>query len=111
MEVKDLIVYVPFAERLFRILKGDGLNLTSEDIEDGYVDYLYYDVYDIQELSDIEDGGLVLLEKEIHEEFNDLSELIIRVLNMGGIFGEYSGLSYQILSGKEYWTELIAAER
>ena len=103
----DLIVYVPNVEELFCISEGDGCNLTDEDIKAGYEDYLYYDVYNIQELSDVEDGGMVLLEKSIPEEFNNLSEIIERTLNMGGIFG----LSYQILSGEEYWKKLIGEVR
>lgn len=99
----DLIVYVPSEEKLFRISEGDGCNLTEEDIKAGYEDYLYYDVYDIQELSYVEDGGMVLLKKPILKEFRTLSDIIERTLNMGGIFG----LSYKILSGEEYWKELI----
>lgn len=99
----DLIVYVPNVEKLFRISEGDGCNLTDEDIKAGYEDYLYYDVYNIQELSDVEDGGMVLLEKYVSEEFNNISEIIERTLNMGGIFG----LSYQILSGEKYWKKLV----
>ena len=102
----DLIVYVPNAEKLFRISEGDGCNLTDEDIKAGYEDYLYYDVYNIQELSDVEDGGMVLLEKYVSEEFDNISEIIERTLNMGGIFG----LSYQILSGEKYWKKLVGEE-
>lgn len=102
----DLIVYVPNVEKIFRISEGDGCNLTDEDIKAGYEDYLYYDVYDIQELSEVEDGGEVLLEKYVSEEFNNISEIIERTLNMGGIFG----LSYQILSGEKYWKKLVGEE-
>ena len=46
---------------------GDGSNLHQEDIDNGYVDYLYYDTYlNLFTYRDGEeyDGGLILLERE-----------------------------------------------
>lgn len=50
----------------WHISEGTGDNLTQEDIDDGYVDYIYYDYYEC--LDDVKDdaacdGGMILLEK------------------------------------------------
>ena len=50
----------------FKIQEGTGDNLLQEDINEGYVDYIYYDYY--SSLSDIDegdphDGGMYMLTK------------------------------------------------
>lgn len=69
----------------YHISEGTGDNLLQEDIDLGYVDYIYYDYY--QTLQDIHcdqafDGGMILLEKlyadmtteEILNKFADFEE-------------------------------------
>ena len=50
----------------FYIREGTGDNLSQEDIDNGYVDYIYYDIFetlnDVHE-DNIKDGGFILLEK------------------------------------------------
>ena len=43
----DLFLYVPEARQAIRIAEGSGDNLHQEDIEDGYVDYIYYEQHGI----------------------------------------------------------------
>ena len=58
-------------ETAFHIQEGTGDNLTQEDVENGYNDYVYYDVYytdkPLEELADEnpdpDDGGEALTEK------------------------------------------------
>lgn len=59
-------------ETVFHIQEGTGDNLTEEDVENGYNDYVYYDVYHtdkpLKELAeaddmDADDGGEALTEK------------------------------------------------
>ena len=50
----------------WHIQEGTGDSLTEEDIEEGYVDYIYYDYYEC--LDDVNedsayDGGMILLKK------------------------------------------------
>ena len=50
--------------RIYRILEGTGDALEQDDIEDGYVDYIYIDIYDhMSDIvdNDIIDGGMILL--------------------------------------------------
>ena len=105
--MKDLVIFVKDYEKIIRISEGDGFNLTTEDIDEGYVDYLYYDVFDAQDLQNVEDGGLVLTEKPIKDEFNSIGEVLERVLNMAG----YIKLpTYYMLSGEDDWVELVEKE-
>ena len=78
----NLIIYYKEKGELISISEGDGSNLSSEDEANGYVDYLYYDVYDIHDLGGPKDGGMVLLKKPIKEEFICANNVIARVLNM-----------------------------
>jgi len=52
--------------RYFKINEGTGDNLLPEDVEEGYVDYIYYDIY--ENLDDVNqdnicDGGMYMLTK------------------------------------------------
>ena len=112
--MKDLVIFVKNDEKIIRIAEGDGCNLTmedirsvitnDEDIKDGYVDYLYYDIFDAQDFQDVEDGGMVLLKKPIKDEFNSIAEVLERVLNMAG----YIKMPvYYMLSGEDDWITLV----
>ena len=51
---------------IYKISEGTGDNLMQKDIDDGYVDYIYYDVFSsLEDLNedDITDGGMILLKK------------------------------------------------
>lgn len=66
----------------YHIKEGTGDNLLEEDIEDGYVDYIYYDYY--ASLNDIEDneifdGGQIML-KKLYKDMS-VKEIIKEVRN------------------------------
>lgn len=75
-------IYVPEMKQIVRISEGTGDNLLDEDIEAGYVDYIYYEQYelglDIRET----DGGQVMLEKLFREQFTCTKDSIPNVLDM-----------------------------
>ena len=57
-------------ETAIRVREGDGTNLSTEDQEEGYVDYIYYDTFNVcdglniaerSENDDTSDGGMILL--------------------------------------------------
>ncbi len=51
---------------IYKISEGTGDNLEEKDIVDGYVDYIYYDVFcSLEDLNEdiIDDGGMILLKK------------------------------------------------
>lgn len=53
----DVFIFVPEKKQVIHISEGSGDNFLQEDIENGYVDYIYYDQYglgaDVTEM----DGG------------------------------------------------------
>ena len=111
--MKDLVIFVKNYEKIIRISEGDGCNLTNEDIDEGYVDYLYYDIFDAQDFQDVEDGGMVLLKKPIKEEFNSVGEVLQRVFDFiypHPIQGYSSFPTYYMLSGEDDWTVLVGKE-
>lgn len=108
----NLVIYYKEKGELISISEGDGSNLSSEDEANGFVDYLYYDVYGIQNLGEVIDGGMILLKKPIKEEFVCVKSVIARVLNMHyGIeeIGALFWISHDviILSGFDEWHDLL----
>ena len=75
-------IYVPEAKQIVRISEGTGDNLLDEDMDAGYVDYIYYEQYelgpDIREV----DGGQVMLTKLFREQFTCTKDCIPHVLDM-----------------------------
>lgn len=66
-EISDLEMWLQ-DERgyIYHITEGTGDNLLFEDVEDGYVDYIYYSYY--KNMNDVNnddeyDGGMILLKK------------------------------------------------
>ena len=74
--------------RIFRIWEGTGDNLFAEDIEQGYVDYINYEIYqNIQAVydQDYDDGGMILL-KQLYADMSAAD--IIREV------GEFESVSF-----------------
>ena len=78
--------------------EGDGGNLSSEDIANGCVDYIYYEIYDPQEIgsADSEDGGMLMYKEYVSDKFKNLVEAVPDILKFA--FDE-DDMSYIILSG------------
>jgi hypothetical protein len=75
-------IYVPETKQIIRISEGSGDNLLDEDIDAGYVDYIYYEQFelgpDIREV----DGGQIMLTKLFREQFKCTKDCIPNVLDM-----------------------------
>ena len=54
---------------VYRISEGDGGNLLKEDIENGYVDYIYYEIYNADDLDNEIDGGMILLKEYFQDKY------------------------------------------
>lgn len=79
LNLSDFIMYD--GTNYYHVQEGTGDNLTDEDIEDGYVDYIYYDtIYEPTDESSITDGGLVLLEI-LYRELT-LEQIVNRVIGL-----------------------------
>lgn len=87
----DLYIYIPKKRQIVRIAEGTGDNLHSEDIEKGYVDYIYYEQYEIGVDMPEVDGGQVLLNKPFRDKYRRTANCIQDVLSMayGDSFMEY----------------------
>lgn len=87
-------IYVPEAKQIIRISEGSGDNLLSEDIDTGYVDYIYYEQYELgAEIQEV-DGGMVMLTELFRDKFTCTKDAIPSVLDMA--YGQES-LPYIVL--------------
>ena len=93
---REARAYIIGEDKIVEFDKGTGDNLLPEDYEAGYVDYIYYTIYDISELDEVieEDGGMILLERDFFEEFAgedgevDYNKVADRVMEFTG-YGDY----------------------
>ena len=79
---RDLFIFVPEMGQIIRIAEGNGSNLLAEDIENGYMDYIYYDQYELE--GDITEvgGGQILLIEPLRDKYRCMAECIPDVLDM-----------------------------
>ena len=79
---EDIYVYVPSARQIIRIAEGNGMNLLDDDIAKGYVDYIYYDVHELDvELPEI-DGGQLMLTELFHDKYKSMKDCIPDVFDL-----------------------------
>lgn len=78
----DIFIYVKTKKQIIRIDEGSGDNLTDDDIAQGYVDYIYYEVYNVQQDLPEVDGGIIMLTEWFQEKFESTKEAIPAVLDM-----------------------------
>ncbi|WP_304975542.1 hypothetical protein [uncultured Acetatifactor sp.] len=78
----DLFIFVPEARQVIRISEGTGDNLSWEDREKGYVDYIYYDQHNLGMDMPVAEGGQVLLEGMFRDLFRCTADCVPRVLDM-----------------------------
>ena len=78
----DIFIYVKTKKQIIRIDEGSGDNLTDDDIAQGYVDYIYYEVYNVQQDLPEVDGGTIMLTEWFQEKFESTKEAIPTVLDM-----------------------------
>lgn len=78
----DIFIYVQAMKQIIRIDEGSGDNLTDDDIAQGYVDYIYYEVYNVQQDLPEVDGGMIMLTELFQEKFKSTKEAIPAVLDM-----------------------------
>ena len=93
-ELKDIFIYVQAMRQIIRIGEGSGDNLTNDDINQGYVDYIYYDTYNVQQDLPEVDGGMIMLTELFQDKFKSTKDAIPAVLDMA--YGDAS-IKYIIL--------------
>lgn len=85
-------IYVPQFKQIITISEGNGMNLLDEDMDEGFVDYIYYDQYDYN-LEEV-DGGQIMLTEMIQDKYTSIKECIPAVLDMA--YGDTS-IEYIVL--------------
>ena len=93
-EFNDIFIYVQAMKQIIRIAEGSGDNLTDDDISQGYIDYIYYDVYNVQQDLPEVDGGMIMLTELFQEKFKSVKDTIPAVLDM--VYGDES-IKYVVL--------------
>ena len=79
---EDIYVFVPSVRQIIRIAEGDGMNLSDEDIANGYVDYIYYDQHELNvDLPEV-DGGQVMLTEPFHKKYKSMKDCIPDVFDL-----------------------------
>ena len=76
----DLFIYVPKFKQIIRIAEGTGDNLSPEDEENGYMDYIYYEQHEISTDMPVVDGGQILLKEMLRDKYGCLADCIQSVL-------------------------------
>ena len=89
-----IYIYVPDAQQIVQLSEGSGDNLTDEDMEAGYVDYIYYEQYELEPGVPEIDGGMVMLTELFQDKFESTKDAIPYVLDMA--YGQES-LPYIVL--------------
>ena len=82
-----MLIITKDTEKLITIVNGTGDNLTQEDIDDGYVDYVMTSIHTVDgEDIKLEDSGQMLSQTPIEDMEEE--ELVRRVLDYWGLGGE-----------------------
>lgn len=78
----EIYIYVPSKKQIIRIAEGSGDNLTDEDLDQGYVDYIYYETHSLEQDIPEVDGGMIMLKQLFRQKYNSTKEAIHAVLDM-----------------------------
>jgi hypothetical protein len=79
---EEIYIYVPGEQQIIKISEGSGDNLTDDDMEQGYVDYIYYECYSREPEFPEVDGGMIMLTELFQEKFKSTAGAIPAVLDM-----------------------------
>lgn len=89
-----IFVYVPSMKQILRISEGSGDNLLDEDIDAGYVDYIYYEQHALTIDFPEVDGGQIMLTELFQEKYDSTKACIPDVLDVA--YGD-ENIPYAIL--------------
>lgn len=105
----DVFVYLIEANKVLRISEGTGDNLLREDRQAGYIDYIYYSSYDMNDEFSEDDGGEILLEEYFKDKYSCTAACVDDVMEFIEYAGEYIILSQFYYESnkwyKEIWTD------
>ena len=75
-------IYVPETKQIIRISEGTGDNLLDEDIDEGFVDYIYYETFNVEDTIEEDNGGQVMLTELFREQYKCTEDCVPDVLDM-----------------------------
>lgn len=101
----DVFVYLINTNEIIKISEGTGDNLLREDREAGYVDYIYYSFYDMDDEFYEYDGGEILLEEYFKDKYACTAACIDDVMKFIEYDGKYIILSQFYYKKDEWYTE------
>ena len=100
IDPSDFVIYCDNG-LFYHIYEGTGDNLLEEDIAEGYVDYIMYDIFEMEGciLNEI-DGGMILLKNYYTD--HAINEIINKVADMERSLGvkKYIGDSYIFIENR-----------
>lgn len=78
--MKAVKAYIPDLDTILIAQEGTGDNLLDEDIEAGYVDYVYIEtqVFDGDRFQEDCDGGMMLLTVPFRERYEHIPEVLLK---------------------------------
>ena len=79
-DFRTVTVYCPEYEEVVKISEGTGDNLSSEDMAEGFVDYIYYTQYSAESFEEV-DGGQIMERVLIQDKYKSLSDAVPEVLS------------------------------
>lgn len=78
--MRDAFAYVPELNRILRVAEGSGDNLIYEDVDEGYVDYIYYEIYEPEYGFPEVDGGMITKKELLVDTYGIMEEAIAEVI-------------------------------
>ena len=97
-ELAPVSIYLPGANQILQISEGTGDNLSDEDLDNGFIDYIYYAQRDLDDLSEECDGGQIDKKERVRDLYTSFTEAIPEVLELA--FGT-PDLSYVLLEAAD----------
>ena len=77
----DIYVFIPATKHIIKIAEGTGDNLNNEDYAKGYVDYIDYTAYQMEDEFSEYDGGMIMLKEYVKDKYESIEECIPDVLD------------------------------
>lgn len=78
--MKDAFAYVPELNMILRVAEGTGGNLLPEEVDEGYVDYVYYEIYEPEYGFPEVDGGMITKKELLVDTYGSMEEAIDEVI-------------------------------
>ena len=95
--MRDAIAYIPAEGIIIKLSEGTGDNLDRWAVEDGYVDYIYYEIDEPDWFFTEVDGGITLVKQLVENMYESLEDALPEVIERHF----EAPLEYVVLRGRE----------